>query len=186
LRRIPPDASLHDKRKRLNKMPWNPNIPLARTITTHGGYGNYHPSGKRDFTLREYAIMNGFPARYEFFETNAKTQIGNAFPPNVVKVLFDHLRKWLEDEDRVHPVEEQAVTLEEPEYDIVELLSDDEDDDDRKWEGIDNDNKDGAPLFCIDPTQKRTSIIDLTTESASEHGVIIDLTIEPNGPTPGY
>ncbi|KAH8647126.1 S-adenosyl-L-methionine-dependent methyltransferase [Xylariales sp. PMI_506] len=104
LKRIPPGATLHDKRWRpwsWRRRPWNPHVPLARTITTHGGYGNYHYRGRRDFTLREYAVLNGFPARYHFEPRTAKRQIGNAFPPCVVRALYAHLRRWLERRDRV-------------------------------------------------------------------------------------
>jgi DNA (cytosine-5)-methyltransferase 1 len=69
---------------------------LAGTITT-GGSEFAHPSGTRDFTLREFASLQGFPRYHKFkgTRTSIKRQIGNAFPPNTVKVLFSHLEKWL-------------------------------------------------------------------------------------------
>ncbi|KAI1323114.1 S-adenosyl-L-methionine-dependent methyltransferase [Xylariaceae sp. FL0255] len=80
---------------------WNPNITLKRCITTNGGVGNHHPSGRRDFTLREYAMLQTFPVDYPFQTPDRKKQIGNAFPPLVVKALYQHLRRWLEEQDSV-------------------------------------------------------------------------------------
>lgn len=81
---------------------WDPHGILRRTITTSGGQ-NYHYSGKRDLTLREFACLQGFPTWHKFVAPSIKKQIGNAFPPCVVEVLYDHLRGWLEAEDRIVP-----------------------------------------------------------------------------------
>ncbi|ORY61653.1 S-adenosyl-L-methionine-dependent methyltransferase [Pseudomassariella vexata] len=83
--------------------PWSPHVPLSRTITCSGGVGNYHFLGYRDFTRREYATLQGFPVKYPFKQNGAKKQIGNAFPPCVVKVLMMHIRQWLEHVDQVQP-----------------------------------------------------------------------------------
>lgn len=72
---------------------WDP-TKLARTITCNGGQ-NYHWSGERDFTLLEYAVLQGFPTWHKFEGSYVKKQIGNAFAPSVVKVLYDHLVDWL-------------------------------------------------------------------------------------------
>ncbi|KAI2633282.1 S-adenosyl-L-methionine-dependent methyltransferase [Xylaria nigripes] len=94
-------------RKRLPR--WDADVTLRRCITTNGGYGNYHPNGRRDFTLREYATLQTFPLTYPFQIPDRKTQIGNAFPPMVVKVLYRHLRKWLERQDGVYAIENEPV-----------------------------------------------------------------------------
>ncbi|KAI9163393.1 Modification methylase NgoFVII [Paramyrothecium foliicola] len=75
---------------------------LAMTITTGCG-GMYYPDGTRDFTLREYASLQGFPRRHQFkgTKTAIKRQIGNAFPPNTVRVLYKFLKEWLQKEDGV-------------------------------------------------------------------------------------
>ena len=69
---------------------------LSPTITT-GGVASHHPSGLRDYTLREYANLQGFPANHQFKGTRTaiKRQIGNAFAPKTVKVLYKHLHNWL-------------------------------------------------------------------------------------------
>lgn len=178
------------RRRRRQRPPWDPRAPLARCITTHGGYGNYHYAGRRDFTPRELATMNGFPARYEFHPAQAKRQIGNAFPPCAVRLLYGHLRRWLEDEDRVRPIEEQAVVEEEPEYDIeaTDFEEDEDEDEDSNDEvefireevrgKVDGGGSDDgismdidAGLLCIDPDQElqeagKGSVIDLTDDSS--------------------
>lgn len=83
------------------KAPWDPN-QLARTITTNGGQ-NYHWDGTRDFTLLEYAVLQGFPPWHRFRGRYVKKQIGNAFAPTVVRVLYDHLVTWLLRQDGFDP-----------------------------------------------------------------------------------
>ncbi|KAI1341229.1 S-adenosyl-L-methionine-dependent methyltransferase [Xylariaceae sp. FL0016] len=81
---------------------YDPDTTLARAITCNGGYGNYHYSGRRDFTVREYAVLQTFPADYPFREGEYKRQIGNAFPPLVVKAIYNHIRLWLQSRDLTH------------------------------------------------------------------------------------
>ncbi|RDA90664.1 hypothetical protein CP533_6826 [Ophiocordyceps camponoti-saundersi (nom. inval.)] len=72
---------------------------LAPTVTTKADI--IHPNGKRKLTVRELACLQGFPDCHRF--TGGKTimcrQIGNAFPPNMVQVLYKHIRKCLLRED---------------------------------------------------------------------------------------
>lgn len=79
------------------KPAWDP-AKLARTITTNGGQ-NYHWTGARDFTLLEYAVLQGFPTWHRFEGRSVKKQIGNAFAPSVVRVLYQHLVRWLSRRD---------------------------------------------------------------------------------------
>ncbi|EXA40875.1 DNA (cytosine-5-)-methyltransferase [Fusarium oxysporum f. sp. pisi HDV247] len=85
------------------RAPYDPER-LAGTITTGGGYF-YYPDGSRKLTLREYASLQGFPKSHQFLgtKTSIKRQIGNAFPPNTVRVLYKHLEQWLLNEDRMKP-----------------------------------------------------------------------------------
>ncbi|KOS18095.1 Modification methylase HphIA [Escovopsis weberi] len=78
---------------------------LMGTITTGGGEA-YYPDGTRDFTLREYACLQGFPQNHRFSGniTSIRRQIGNAFPPNTVQVLYRHLNDWLLKEDGISGV----------------------------------------------------------------------------------
>lgn len=82
------------------RMPWDSTKILPRAMTTTGGQ-NYHPSGTRDLTLREYASLQGFPPKHLFGGKYVKRQIGNAVPPIVAKVLFGSLKRDLERQDGV-------------------------------------------------------------------------------------
>ncbi|KAF7548144.1 hypothetical protein G7Z17_g7246 [Cylindrodendrum hubeiense] len=77
---------------------------LAGTITT-GGNEVYFPDGTRDLTLRELASLQGFPKNHTFLgtKTSIKRQIGNAFPPNTVRVLYRHIEEWLLKNDGMQP-----------------------------------------------------------------------------------
>ncbi|XXG95339.1 hypothetical protein Hte_001600 [Hypoxylon texense] len=128
LRKIPRGLTddLHDPRnmKRIFKEPWDPKVPLARTITCSGGVGNYHHSGRRGFTLREFATLQGFPVDYQFQRPSQKRQIGNAFPPLVVAVLYRHLRRWLEQKDHVYANEDELSESDEEESGTASTASD--------------------------------------------------------------
>jgi len=80
--------------------PWDDNKILPRAMTTSGGQ-NYHPSGTRDLTPREYATLQGFPNCHVFKGSYMKKQIGNAVPPCVAKVLFESIKRDLDDVDGI-------------------------------------------------------------------------------------
>ncbi|KAI0417753.1 S-adenosyl-L-methionine-dependent methyltransferase [Xylaria grammica] len=196
LARIPRDAPRYDDmhqphemaRKRFER--WDPDVTLKRCITTNGGCGNYHPNGRRDFTLREYATLQTFPVDYPFQNPERKKQIGNAFPPMVVKVLYAHLRKWLERQDRVYAVENEPIDLDDPDVELLdladELTMDGSEDGDVEFidsrhlrspsdsgasthqDEMDLDLSDGEyrHALCIDPDQRRRvwAPIDLTED----------------------
>ncbi|KAI5867808.1 S-adenosyl-L-methionine-dependent methyltransferase [Durotheca rogersii] len=125
---------------RFPRPPYDADRPLQRTMTTDGG-GNYHPTGTRDFTLREYACIQGFPVGYQFAEPGIRKQIGNAFPPTAVEVLYRHLHQWLREVDGVVGSEREQLgrrpaaadgDLVMLDYDprLVVAVDDDDDDDD--------------------------------------------------------
>ncbi|KAI8946546.1 S-adenosyl-L-methionine-dependent methyltransferase [Xylaria longipes] len=91
------------KSSKFPKRPYDDRCQVA-TVTT-AGTECAHPSGQRNFTLRELATIQGFPRSHKFFGTMTQInrQIGNAFPPIVVEILYRHLRKWLLGQDRVLP-----------------------------------------------------------------------------------
>ncbi|KAI1488017.1 S-adenosyl-L-methionine-dependent methyltransferase [Biscogniauxia mediterranea] len=114
LRAVSPCASLHNiadmhQRAPFRKPAYDDRAPLRRCITTNCA-DNYHPSGLRNFTIRELAMLQGFPINYQFRGTarQIKRQIGNAFPPTVVKVLYSHIHAWLLQKDNVV---EQAIDI---------------------------------------------------------------------------
>ncbi|KAF5873123.1 putative c-5 cytosine methyltransferase protein [Botrytis fragariae] len=102
LREIPKSAANHSPHLLPEKdlKPYNPHAILPRTMTTSGG-DNWHPSGKRGFTDREFACLQGFPLEHKFGQNGIKRQIGNAVPPVVAKVLFEGIRRFMEGTDGV-------------------------------------------------------------------------------------
>lgn len=89
-------------RRPKKKDPYDANRKAANVITCSGGH-SYHWSGKRDFTTREYARIQGFPDDHYFFgsHSDCKKQIGNAVPPTMAKKLYRHLINWLKTMDGV-------------------------------------------------------------------------------------
>ncbi|KAL9599634.1 MAG: hypothetical protein Q9219_003718 [cf. Caloplaca sp. 3 TL-2023] len=73
---------------------------LANTLTCTVG-GLVHPSGERDFTVRELAALQGFPDEHVFGLMGAKRQIGNAVPPIVGRKVLESVVEALEREDGV-------------------------------------------------------------------------------------
>ncbi|KAL7787986.1 S-adenosyl-L-methionine-dependent methyltransferase [Trichoderma ceciliae] len=103
---------------------------LAGTITT-GGSEVYYPDGTRDFTIREYACIQGFPKYHKFIGTKTciRKQIGNAFPSNTVRVLYQHLEDWLLRRDgmiRYQPMADSVF--------IVDDSDSDDSDDSLRWQ----------------------------------------------------
>ncbi|KAL8829143.1 MAG: hypothetical protein Q9170_006303 [Blastenia crenularia] len=98
---IPPDALDHEpeKCKVRDELPRSGDR-IAKTITCNGG-GQVHPSGKRDFTIREFATLQGFPLEHVFGAVGAKKQIGNAVPPPVGRRVLESVVEALEKEDGV-------------------------------------------------------------------------------------
>ncbi len=52
-------------------------------------------------TLLEFAVLQGFPTWHKFRAPYVKKQIGNAFPPTIVRVLYEYLARWLDVQDGV-------------------------------------------------------------------------------------
>ncbi|KAL8918165.1 MAG: hypothetical protein Q9208_007517 [Pyrenodesmia sp. 3 TL-2023] len=101
IRSVPHSAPNHDLyavRPR-NQAPYS-GTKIARTITCNGG-GMVHPSGTRDFTIREFAALQGFPHEHVFGTVGAKRQVGNAVPPVVGRAVLAEVVRALEREDGV-------------------------------------------------------------------------------------
>ncbi|KAI3395806.1 hypothetical protein diail_819 [Diaporthe ilicicola] len=84
----------------LNRLARDGDEPVG-TLSSSAGAAVIHFSGRRDFTLRELACLQGFPETHHFQGTGIKKQIGSAFPPSVAKVFFHHLRRCLEEHDGI-------------------------------------------------------------------------------------
>ncbi|KAH0255946.1 S-adenosyl-L-methionine-dependent methyltransferase, partial [Aureobasidium melanogenum] len=82
--------------------PYSPHQLLRGCITTSGGQNNWHPSGKRPMTEREYACLQTFPLDHVFVGTRSSVvqQIGNAVPPAFSRKLYESIRKTFEEVDK--------------------------------------------------------------------------------------
>lgn len=103
LDRIPEGAANHNVITRLgacNFDSWDDSGILTSCITTSGPHRKGHPSGKRGFTMRELASLQGFPHNHVFEGREIRKQIGNAVPASIAKLWFRHIRKHLEKVDR--------------------------------------------------------------------------------------
>jgi DNA (cytosine-5)-methyltransferase 1 len=75
---------------------------LCRTLTCGGGPP--HPSGRRNFTLRELASLQTFPWFHLFPVsgiTIGRRQVGNAVPPLMAKTLYEEIIRTLQETDGV-------------------------------------------------------------------------------------
>src|SRR5271154_2099614 len=103
---IPRTATHHNTNTRRFAIP-KPRLDSnnkARTVTCGGGQ-NYHPSGLRPFTIREYACLQTIPVHHSFgnsTKTDAVRQIGNAFPPLLARAIFRSAKASLDESDRGH------------------------------------------------------------------------------------
>lgn len=77
----------------------------AKTITTGGGEANYHPSGKRGYTNREFACLQTFDVDYRFGRRGVRKQIGNAVPPVMAKAIYREIIRSLRRTDQAEAVE---------------------------------------------------------------------------------
>jgi DNA (cytosine-5)-methyltransferase 1 len=87
------------------KPPFDPHS-LAKTVTCGGGEGNYHPSGLRRYTNREFACLQTFPIDFQFY-CNVKKQIGNAVPPKLAQAIYQAIVKSLQETDERELRDEQ-------------------------------------------------------------------------------
>lgn len=76
-------------------------------ITT--GNSGVHPSGKRDFTHREIACLQGIPLEHKFSTTGVKRQIGNAVPSIVAKALLEEIKNALQKADGLEEPIQTAI-----------------------------------------------------------------------------
>ena len=70
---------------------------LRGCITTSGP-SSCHPSGLRNFTARETALLQSFPVGYKFAgsRSEVKKQAGNAYPPVAAAALYREISRTLE------------------------------------------------------------------------------------------
>jgi DNA (cytosine-5)-methyltransferase 1 len=80
------------------RMAWDRPAPTIKRECSHIGNGRYaHPEQHRLCTVREMAILQGFPRTYQFPGTSRKNsyrQIGDAVPP-LISHQVAHLVSWM-------------------------------------------------------------------------------------------
>ena len=80
------------------RMAWDKPAPTIKRECSHVGNGRYaHPEEDRLCTLREMAILQGFPNDFVFNGTalsNAYRHIGDAVPP-LISYQLAHLCSWI-------------------------------------------------------------------------------------------
>lgn len=105
---IPAHAPDHDIQRAYFQNPKPPFDPysFAKTVTCGGGE-NYHPSGLRRYTNREFACLQTFPLDFKF-HNNVKKQIGNAVPPRLSQTIYEAIIKSLHETDEQELEEERA------------------------------------------------------------------------------
>lgn len=85
------------------RMSWNDVAPTITSGCTNPSKGRFlHPQENRAITLREAAILQGFPASYSFNVAHGKSaislMIGNALPPPFIAAHSKAMAKGLQDE----------------------------------------------------------------------------------------
>ena len=85
------------------RMAWDRPAPTMKRECAHVGNGRYaHPEQDRLVTLREMALLNGFPSDYQFASgslANAYRHVGDAVPP-LVSFQLAHACYWMLTGDR--------------------------------------------------------------------------------------
>jgi DNA (cytosine-5)-methyltransferase 1 len=96
-----------------NFAPYSSDQLLRGCITTSGGQNNWHPSGKRHLTEREYACLQTFPLDHVFVgkRSSVVQQVGNAVPPAFSQKLYASIRKTFEEVDKMDRENAGAIQL---------------------------------------------------------------------------
>jgi DNA (cytosine-5)-methyltransferase 1 len=87
------------------RMEWDEPAPTITTLAHNFGTGRFgHPEQDRPISLREAAMLQGFPRGYRFVPDDEPVQfsrlgrlIGNAVPPPIAKVVGDAIVKHVAD-----------------------------------------------------------------------------------------
>lgn len=109
LKKIPHNAEDQDFRPfEFPREPYDPAAPFSCTIRAGGGEYDIYPDGSRPFTIRELAMIQGFPVDFQFFENERRKKgqltykrriVGNAVPPPLGKAVFSAILDWMEEVD---------------------------------------------------------------------------------------
>lgn len=90
--------------------PYDGGEPLRCCVKTSGSE-SLHPSGRREFSARELAALQGFPRTFRWpthGRTILKRQIGNAVPPVAIRTFFSQIRRHMDRCDAERDVKERG------------------------------------------------------------------------------
>lgn len=80
------------------RMAWDEPAPTITRECSHPGMGRYlHPTANRMISVREMALLQGFPSNFQFAGgiVMKYAQIGNAVPPIAASKIAEHVRELL-------------------------------------------------------------------------------------------
>lgn len=90
------------------RMAWNDVAPTITSGCFNPSKGRFlHPEEDRAITLREAALLQGFPRRYKFPINNKSAvalMIGNALPPPFIAAHGKSIREALQDNGGTQPI----------------------------------------------------------------------------------
>lgn len=112
LKRVPKDGgSRHDVPRRYwlkchrkhdghydtyGRLTWDAPSNTITSGCTNPSKGRFvHPTQARALTIREAALLQGFPSRYRFRGTSQAEQVGNAVPPQLALIVAKSLKNRL-------------------------------------------------------------------------------------------
>jgi DNA (cytosine-5)-methyltransferase 1 len=94
--KLPSDLKISKFYSRGSTSRLNPSKPAPTLVPGHSNFP-IHPIYDRSITVREAALLTGFPKTYKFFGTHTKRceQVGNAVPPNLSYAIALSAKKLL-------------------------------------------------------------------------------------------
>lgn len=94
---IPSDLKISRYYSRGNTMRLDPNKPSPTLVPGHSNFP-VHPEEHRSITVREAAVISGFPIDYKFFGSHTKRceQVGNAVPIKLAEAIAESVKDFLD------------------------------------------------------------------------------------------
>ncbi len=97
---IPPRLRINKFFSRGSNMRLDSSKPAPTLVPGHSAFP-LHPKEDRSITVREAAVITGFPKKYKFFGNHSKRceQVGNAIPPRLARVIAKAVKELLDNEN---------------------------------------------------------------------------------------
>jgi len=96
MEKVPENLKISKYYSRGCTMRLDPNKPSPTLVPGHSNFP-VHPNEDRSITVREAAVITGFPIDYKFYgnHTQRCRQVGNAVPPPLAKALAEKAKEML-------------------------------------------------------------------------------------------